>query len=309
MKRVERSFSVMFSVVTFCAVALAEGEAPAAVPAAEAAGEAAPEGEAMKWTDGPAHFELGEDIAQLEVPAGYAIVGGDDARALLRQMGNRPSGNELALLVPSDEKQTWFMIFSWMDTGYVKDDEKDEIDADALLESIQEGTEEANTWRKENGIPTLRVTGWAEAPRYDETTNNLVWATLAESEDGSKSSNYNMRYLGRRGIVSATLVESAEALQASKPLAMAALKDFSFKSGSKYSEWQKGDKVSEYGLTALVAAGAGAAALKLGLFGLLGKFLAKGGKLIIVAGAALLAGLSKLWSVISGRASARSSDE
>ena len=49
------------------------------------------------------------------------------------------------------------------------------------------------------------------------------------------------------------------------------LTDYAFIPGQRYSEWRDGDKVAEYGLTALIAGGAGAAAVKLGLFGKLWK--------------------------------------
>jgi uncharacterized membrane-anchored protein len=275
--------------------ALAQGAAH------ERAADAEPQAPAVKWTEGPAHVDLGNDIAQMELPQGYAFAGPDDARTVLRSMGNRPTGSELGLLIPSAEDQNWFIVFSWQSVGYVKDDEKDKIDADAILKNIQEATEAGNAWRKENNIPSLRVTGWAEPPRYDERTNNLVWATIAESEGGEKSVNYNMRLLGRRGIVSATLVEDPELLAKSKPFAYAAMEKFSFKQGSRYSEWQQGDKVAEYGLTALVAAGAGATAAKLGFFGFLAKLLAKGGKAVVAGVLALLAGLGKLWGSLRGK--------
>ena len=141
-------------------------------------------GPKIDWTRGPAQVDIGNDIARIDLPEGYSFAGADDARNLLRSMGNRPSGNELGLLIPNAEDQDWFIVFSWQSVGYVKDDEKDKIDADALLESIQEATEAGNDWRKENHIPAMHVTGWAEPPRYDQRTNNLVWATLAESEGG-----------------------------------------------------------------------------------------------------------------------------
>jgi len=289
--------------------ALAESGSSAGAPATQGnAGERqAAEPPSVDWTRGPAHVELGKDIAQLELPEGYSFANPDDARTILQSMGNRPSGNELGLLIPNAEDQDWFIVFSWQPLGYVKDDDKDKIDADALLESIREGTEEGNAWRKENNIPALHVVGWAEPPRYDERTHNLVWATLAESEGGGRSVNYNMRLLGRHGMVSAILVEDPELLARTKPFAYAAMDKFSFKPGSMYSEWKPGDKVAEYGLTALVAAGAGATAAKLGLFGFLAKLFAKAGKALVFGAVALVAAFGKMWNAIRGKSGTGSS--
>lgn len=258
----------------------------------------------FNWVKGPAKVDLGRDLAELDLPEGLSFVGTEDARRILELMGNRTDGSELGLVMPSDEKQAWFVVFEWQPIGYVKDAEKEEIDADALLESIQEATEAGNAWRKENNIPALHVTGWAESPNYDPASHNLVWATLARSEgEDEQSANYNMRLLGRRGVVSATLVESASNLAASKPAATALVQGFRFKPGSSYSEWKDGDKIAEYGLTGLIAAGAGAAAVKLGLFGVLAKFFGKLGKGAIALVAAVGVGLSKLWSAIRGNKS------
>jgi len=265
-------------------------------------GEAESPGEGVSWVKGPATVELGKDLAQLELPAGYAFANAKDTRTVLESMGNQTDGSELGLVVSEAEGQEWFVVFEWQPIGYIKDAEKEEIDADELLESIQEATEDGNEWRKENNIPALHVTGWAESPNYDAASHNLVWATLAQSEGrNGQSANYNMRLLGRRGVVSATLVESADQLEGSKPFAVQLVKGFSFKPESSYSAWKDGDKIAEYGLTGLVAAGAGAAALKLGFFGVIAKFFGKLGKAAIALVVAVGAGLSKLWSAIRGK--------
>ena len=62
-----------------------------------------------------------------------------------------------------------------------------------------------------------------------------------------------------------TLVVNPEQLQAVLPVYTAQLDAFSFSSGETYAEFVQGDKIAKYGLTALVAGGAGAAAAKLGL--------------------------------------------
>jgi uncharacterized membrane-anchored protein len=214
-------------------------------------------------------------------------------------MGNKPNGNELGLVAPKDEEQGWLLVFKYMDVGYVKDDEKDKIDADALLKDIKEGTEEANKERQTRGIPGLHVTGWKQPPKYDSKTHNFTWALLAKSDDGTEVVNYNIRLLGREGYVSVTLADAPENLATSKPIVEKLLTKFSFKSGKTYSEFRQGDKVAEYGLAALVAAGAGAAAVKFGLFAVLAKFLAKTWKLVAVGVVGLGAAVKRMFT--SGR--------
>lgn len=256
----------------------------------------APPGEQVEWTAGPAKVSLG-DKAEVDLPAGYQFAGADDTRKLMESMGNPPTGREMGLIVPSEEGKNWFIVFEWDDVGYIKDDDKDEIDADALLASIKEGTEAANEQRKEMGSAPLHVLGWYEKPHYDESTHNLVWAINGKTEgDPDGVINYEVRLLGRRGYMAATLVGSPQDMAAGKPEVNKLLGVYSFKSGERYAQFVEGDKVAEYGLAALVLGGAGAAAAKLGLFAKLGKLLAKGGKLIVVGLAALGAWLKRLFT-------------
>lgn len=264
-----------------------------AVSAATSLAEA--EGPKIDWKQGPSTADLGNKVAELKVPDRFVFAGAEDTKKLMESFGNPADGTEVGFLAPADENETWFVVFEYHDVGYIKDADKEKIDADALLKSIREGTEEANKARKEKGMGTITVVGWDEPPRYDTTSHNLVWAIRGRGSDGHEVVNYNSRILGREGYTSVTLVTDPGTLATLKPRLAGILGGFSYKSGRRYSEWVAGDKVAAYGLTALVAGGAGAAAAKLGLFGMLGKFLAKGWKLVAAAAVALGAGLKKLF--------------
>jgi len=258
----------------------------------------------IAWTPGPAQVNVGA-TAEMALPESMAFAGAADTRKILERMGNPTNGDEVGLVIPKAEGQNWFIVYEYRKVGFVKDDDKDRIDADALLKSITEATEESNEERKKMGATALHVLRWAEAPRYDERTHNLTWATLAHSDDGHDVVNYNVRVLGREGFMSVTLVDDAQSWAAAKPAVEQALGAFSYKKGRSYAEWVPGDKVAQYGLTALVAAGAGAAAAKLGFFAVLGKLFAKAGKAIFLGLAALGGLVAKLWNSARGKASAR----
>lgn len=251
------------------------------------------EGPAINWVPGPTKVEMGGGLATIEVPEGYLFADKAETKKIMALTGNPPSDQEIGLIAPADEAKSWLLIFEYSEVGYVKDDDKDEIDADAILASIREGTEAANKEREKMGSDPIEIVGWFEKPHYDSKSHNLVWAIEGKSkEDGLV--NYDVRLLGRRGYVSATLVTDPTALSADLPHVQSLLGGFSFSQGSRYAEWKAGDKVAEYGLTALVAGGVGAAAMKLGLFAQLGKFLAKGWKLIVIGFIALAGWVKKL---------------
>ena len=279
-------------------------EPQSAAEAPVEAGGAAPEAEeaqTINWIEGPRDIDVGDGLAALALPEGFAFAGPEDARFILSQMGNQTHGGEMGLVIPSDESQSWFIVFEWDEVGYVKDEEKDSLDADALFKSLREGNEAGNAWRRENGFPTMNLTHWFQPPHYDAETNHLVWAAHYDNEDGTKTVNYNVRMLARRGMMSVTLVEEPELLVPAMPDARRIFDALTFKTGNRYAEWKPGDKVAAYGLTALVAAGAGAAAVKLGFFGVLMKFLGKAWKLLAVAVLGLAGSIGKFFKGLSGR--------
>ncbi len=227
--------------------------------------------------------------AQISIPAGWRFTDGNGTRKLLEMSGNLNSGRELGMLTV--EGFGPWVIFEFDDVGYVKDDEKDELDADKLLATLKEGQRHGNERRKELGIEPLELVGWAVPPKYNSETHNLEWATIVRSTSGGDSVNYNTRLLGRRGVMEVALVCSPDELETVMPRYQAMLSDYEYLDGERYAEFRQGDRMAEYGLTALVAGGAAVAASKMGLFAKLGAFFAKLGKglivLVIAAGVAL----------------------
>ena len=224
---------------------------------------------------GPKHIELGHDL-QMDLPEGIALFEQPTAGELMEKMGNG-GGNEGLLALVTDPKADWMVIVTYDDEGYVKDDEAAKLDANGLLDEIRQGTEAANRARQKHGIAPIEVVGWDEPPRYEPEPHHLVWAVRGRSE-GHDIVNFNTRVLGRRGVASLNLVDDPANLAVSKPQAATLLAATTFKVGSRYADYQAGtDKTAEYGLAALIAGGAGAAALKVAKVGLLAKL---GGKLI-----------------------------
>ena len=68
----------------------------------------------IKWVKEKA--ELG-NVADLGLPKDVAFANAEDARKLLKRMGNVPDGNELGLVVPTIEGQDWFIIYRHHDVG------------------------------------------------------------------------------------------------------------------------------------------------------------------------------------------------
>ena len=250
----------------------------------------------LKVIHGPATAPL-KNIAQVTVPVGYQMYDGATTRALMKAEGEPTSGNELGMYMPTNGN--WSVIFEFDDVGYVKDDEKDKLDADKLLSAIKRGTEEANKERVSAGHAPLVIVGWEVPPKYDPQTHNLEWAIRATSED-QPILNYNTRLLGRKGVMEAVLIVEPAKLEATLPEFRKMLTGYSFQSGQSYAEFRSGDKVAKYGLAALVLGGAAVGAAKLGLFAWVAVLLKKGWKLIIIAVGAVAGAIKKVFAKIKG---------
>ena len=244
---------------------------------------------ALDWEAGPTTAQL-STLATINVPDGFQFVGKPGAGKFMEMLQNPTDGSEVGVLLNVEEG--WFVVFDFSDMGYVKDDDRN-LDANAILSSIREGTEESNKVRRERGWPTLEVVGWQQAPFYDAATNNLTWSIVGRSSDGD-SINHSTRLLGRRGVMRVNLVAGPEEMATALPAFNEMVGDFSFTAGNKYSEFTRGDKIAEYGLAGLIVGGAGVALVKTGL-------LQKFGKLIVIAIVALLGAIKKLFDAMRGR--------
>ncbi|CAN5319279.1 DUF2167 domain-containing protein [soil metagenome] len=258
----------------------ADHPSPGAASAAEADEERAWEQflDQFEWTrDGAG--QLGAE-AEIRIPAGFQFTNGADAMAILQGMGNLIDTPPEGLIGP--EGLDWFVVFFFDAAGYVKDDEKDELDADALFAEKKEIEKISNEHRRAAGLETLTMTGWAKNPFYNQETNNLEWGVVLQSSGGGENINYQTKLLGRNGFMDVTLVCGPEDLDAVLPQYQDLLTGFSYTEGNRYAEFRDGDKLAEYGLTALVVGGAAALGAKAGLFAVVGKFFAKAWKLIVL---------------------------
>lgn len=242
----------------------------------------------IPWRPGPATAPIGDDLAEIDLSGDYLWLNAGDTRDLMEWMENPVTGTEMATVTSTAEDEMWYLLFEWDEIGYVEDDEGDELDAKAMLSSIRQGNAQANRERERRGWAPLKIIGWQEPPHYDSQTHNLTWAIIGESE-GQRVVNRNIRILGRRGVMSLTLVSPPEELAAASARVDRLLEGYRFRPGNRYAEYVPGsDRAAEIGLTALVVGGAGAMAVKSGLLARFWKFL--------VAGfVALLAGLKRMF--------------
>lgn len=251
--------------------------------------DSAPSKPTFEYQKGPIVAPIG-DQATIGVDAKHIYISKENVPKFLELTENIPDGDELAIIGPPE--LGWFAVYFFDDVGYIKDDEKSSLDAAAMLKQKREATESANEELKRRGWPTMTIVGWTREPYYDPSTHNLEWSVEAKSSDGGFSINHDARVLGRRGVMRVRLVAGRSNYSQALSDFRLVNKSLSFTQGNDYGSWVKGDKVAEYGLTALVVGGIGAAAAKTGLLKTVGKLLIASWKLVL-AGLVAFGGMLK----------------
>ncbi|WP_298639622.1 DUF2167 domain-containing protein [uncultured Cardiobacterium sp.] len=241
---------------------------------------------------GPLTIDLGDE-ATLQLPAGLMFIDKETANKIMEARGGGAEPGRYGIII---SLEGWMADLGYVDSGHIKDDDAQDLKADKLMSIMKEAEKKTNKSRRERGVAELYVDGWAQEPGYDKAEHRLIWAIKVHSAaDNEPMINYSIVALGRKGMITTTLVNSADQLDAAKTSANELLAAITFKDGNRYSDFNPGtDKVAEYGLTALIAGGL--AAKKFGLFAIIGAFILKFAKIFAIAGVALLVGLKKLFS-------------
>jgi len=213
-------------------------------------------------------IKLRDGLATINLLPEYRFVNPAGTETILNGIwGNPPSSDRpLGMIVPAGfspfDEDNWCVVVTYTDDGYVKDDDADSIDYNDLLKDMKEGTREASKERVKEGYPGIELVGWARPPQYDRQTHKFVWAKEIKFSDGESSENtlnYNLRVLGRGGILVLNAVASMSALPKIEAAAPDIMKMVEFNEGNRYADFKPGtDKVATYGLAALVAGGVAA---------------------------------------------------
>jgi len=238
----------------------------------------------VKLANGVATLDLGQDF--------YYLSPMDAEKVLVKVWGN-PDGagyDTLGMIFPDKstpfDPNAWGVTIHYEEDGYVSDQDADDINYDDLLTQMKDDVSDANKQRKNMGYEPIELVGWAAKPYYDKTSHTLHWAKeIKFGEQPENTLNYNIRVLGRKGVLVLNFVSSmAQKAEIDNKLdSVLALAKFD--QGSRYQDFDPSmDKVAAYGIGALVA---GKVIAKTGLLAAILIFLKKFGILIAVGAIAI----------------------
>ncbi|MGH8433667.1 MAG: DUF2167 domain-containing protein [Pseudomonas sp.] len=230
---------------------------------------------------------IGDNLATLDLPKQFVFLDSAEAeRVLTVAWGNPPSEPlPLGMILPAGISplagESWAVTIEYEENGYVSDEDAADIDYGEMLKGMQEDSIANNKWRSEQGYEPVALIGWAAEPHYDAEGKKLYWAKeLKFGEAENNTLNYNIRVLGRKGVLVLNFVADMGQLAAIEQNLPGVLAMTEFNDGNRYADFDPElDKVAAYGLGALIA----------------GKVAAKAG---LLAAALLL--LKKFWFVVIG---------
>jgi uncharacterized membrane-anchored protein len=256
---------------------------------------------AQHYETGVIHLPGGK--AEIKVPAGFKFLNKAQSISVLTKVwGNPPetAENALGMIFPENDdpfsENSYAFIVKYEDIGYVKDDDAEKIDYDEMLKNMQQEEKENNEARVKAGYSTIHMVGWAQKPFYDKEKKVLHWAKELKfgDQEGANTLNYEIRILGRHGILSLNAVCTMKELSLVKANIGKVLPMASFTDGNTYFDFDpKIDNVAAWTIGGLVA---GKVLAKVGFFAIILKYLGVLWKFILLGLAALAGVFKKLFN-------------
>ncbi|PWJ36110.1 DUF2167 domain-containing protein [Sediminitomix flava] len=253
---------------------------------------------AMNWDTAGTTVSIADGIASIQIPEGFKYLNPEQSSYVLKDVYGNPHGESLGLLYPANTgifaDSSYFVAISYDESGYISDEDAQDMDYEELLEEMKEDTRASSEERVKQGYESIQLLDWASAPYYDEASKKLHWAKSIQFGDSdSPTLNYNLLALGRHGYLELNFVADIAQLDEVKVAIPELMPSVNFNDGYRYEEFDSSiDKVAAYGIGGLIA---GKVLAKTGFFALIAKF----GKVIFVGIAAALGGL---WKKFRGNA-------
>lgn len=231
--------------------------------------------------------------ASLQTGTRFVFFGPADARKIIVEgWGNPPetADSALGIIFPADAvfpHDRWGAVITYESTGYVSDETASKQEYDKLLAEMRRGEDEDNAQRRKDGYPAVKLVGWAPDPSYDRAHHSLTWGReLAFEGMDEHSLNYDVRLLGRKGVLNINVVGLTRQLPQIQAVGRDLASAARFNNGSRYVDYTPGDQRAAYGLVGLVGMGAGLVVAKQA--GLLAAIALVAKKAIVLIGAMVL---------------------
>jgi uncharacterized membrane-anchored protein len=213
---------------------------------------------AFNWQGGS--IDLAYGVATIDVPSTHKFLDADQAYHLLVDVWQNPPGiaEDLLGVVLQAEAGVYddlpaYVVY-YEENGYVNDRDAGGIDYDAKLRDMIQEDSLSNAQRRADGYGGLQLIGWASPPYYDRSRKALHWAKEMVSDESERNVlNYNIRILGRYGVLVINAISTMDHLDEVKEELPAVLDMATFNDGYLHEQYDPDtDGESEKGLAGLI---------------------------------------------------------
>ena len=211
----------------------------------------------LQYETGVVHIANG--IAQLTIPTGYKFLNAKQSKYIISEVWRRSPQPDLAgMLIPESQdpfaKDSYAFIINYEPRGHVNDGDAGKIDYDQVLRNLQRNEAYENAERRKMGYAPIHIVRWIQQPAYDKSGHILSWAKQIQADQKIEPSfSYNIRVLGRNGIVSLTAETSAAGQLLLKNDMQKVMHMVSFSAGHTYTDFNpKADKMAAWTIGTLV---------------------------------------------------------
>lgn len=212
----------------------------------------------FQWQTGL--IDLADGVAAMEVPASHKYLGFDQAYHLIVDVWENPPSitkGMLGVMLHADadvySDRPAYVVY-YEESGYVNDRDADAIDYDAKLRGMIHDDSLANASRRAQGYGGLQLIGWASPPHYDKQRKVLHWAKEMVSDESEHNVlNYNIRILGRHGVLVINAISTMDHLGEVEAELPAVFGMASFNDGFRHDQYDPAvDGASSKGLAGLL---------------------------------------------------------
>jgi len=199
-------------------------------------------------------------VATLTLPPTYKFLDAAQSKQVMVDLwGNPPSVAEdvIGMIFPANAgvyDDGFVFSIEYDSLGHVSDADADGIDYTVMLKDMMKENSWEEIQRAAEGYDPLVLMGWAAPPHYDNAHKALHWAQELDRMDSSTHVlNYNIRILGRRGMLLLNAMGTMDHLDSVKTAIPTLLDMIAFDDGNRYDQFDAAtDKVADWSIGGLI---------------------------------------------------------
>ena len=181
----------------------------------------------------------------------WLIEGSDAHRFIYLAEGYEAIKPDAVTVRVEGSNQGTAIIYTFNEIGYIKTDDWEKVDNNAILREIKRSTKAANKI-KEPGYPSLFVDGWIQEPYLDKKNAIVYWAISIHDSKGNQVVNAKALKLGREGFTEIIWTGKANQFSNAEEVLSSTIGAHKYFDGLTYADYVPGtDTLAAVGVGAL----------------------------------------------------------